>query len=115
MFSLIPDLYAMQPQGGGSGNEMTSQLVMFGAIFMIFFFLVIRPQQKKAKNLAKMIDNLKNGDEVITAAGIYGKIKKKYDEKDYMELEIAHNTVIRVQKSQVTAVVEKDSKEKSES
>lgn len=104
MFSLIPDLYAMQPQGGGGGNEMMSQLVMFGAIFMIFFFLVIRPQQKKAKDHAKMLDTLSAGDEVVTAAGIYGKVKKKYDEKDVVELEVAQNTVIKVQKAQITAL-----------
>ena len=81
---------------------MVSQLVMFGAIFGIFYFLVIRPQQKKAKEHAKMVDSLKTGDEVITSSGIYGKIKKTAEGKEYFELEIASGVVVKVIKSQIT-------------
>ncbi|OGG93258.1 MAG: preprotein translocase subunit YajC [Candidatus Lambdaproteobacteria bacterium RIFOXYD2_FULL_50_16] len=105
MFSLVPDLYAMAPKEGGKDPGMMGQLVLFGSIFLIFFFLVVRPQQKKAKAQAQMIDSLEVGDEVVTAAGIYGKIKKKYDDKDFVELEIAHNTVIKIKKDQLTALV----------
>jgi len=88
--------------GGGGNSEMVSQLVMFGAIFGIFYFLVIRPQQKKAKDHAKMVESLKVGDEVITASGIYGKIKKTAEAKEYFELEIASGVVVKVIKSQIT-------------
>ena len=104
MFSLIPDLYAMSPQKDQADPGMMNQLMLFGTIFMIFYFLVIRPQQKKAKAHGKLVDNMKVGDEVITSSGLYGKVKKKSDDQDFIELEIAQNTVIKVQKEQITSI-----------
>jgi preprotein translocase subunit YajC len=104
MFSIIPVLNAMTPQGGG-GAGMTGQLVLFGAIFLIFFMLVIRPQQKKAKRHREMISSLQKGDQIITAAGIHGKINKYFDDKDYMLLEIADKTIVKIQKNQVADVI----------
>ena len=68
-------LIAMAPQqnAGGSGN-MVSTLIMFGAIFAIFYFMIIRPQQKRAKEREKLISNLQKGDKVITTGGMYGTI-----------------------------------------
>lgn len=104
MFSLVPDLYAMAPQGGGGGGMM-GQIILFGSIFLIFFLLVIRPQQKKVKRHQQMLSNLNKGDQVITASGIYGRINKIFDDKDYMLIEIADKTVIKLQKGQVADVV----------
>jgi len=104
MFSFIPDLYAMSPQKGEGQADMMSQLMLFGSIFMIFYFLVIRPQQKKAKLQKNMIESIKVGDEVVTGAGFYGKVKKQPAEKDYVELEIAANTVVKIQKDQIVSV-----------
>jgi len=123
MFSLLPDLYAMSPQAGGAGGGgMMGQFALFGAIFVIFFFLVIRPQQKKVKQHKELVSSLQKGDQVITGSGIYGKINKYFDDKDYMLLEIAEKTIIKVQKSQVSDVVRAkaqkdiadDSKEKTD-
>lgn len=105
MFSLLPDLYAMSPQAGSGGGGMMGQFVLFGAIFVIFFFLVIRPQQKKVKKHKEMVTSLQKGDQVITASGIYGKINKYFDDKEYMLLEIADKTIIKVQKGQISDVV----------
>ncbi len=104
MFSLVPDLYAMSPQGAGGGG-MTGQLVLFGSIFLIFFFLVIRPQQKKVKKHQQMLSALKKGDQIITSSGIYGKINKYFDDKDFMLVEIADKIIIKLQKNQVADVV----------
>jgi len=104
MFSLIPDLHAMSPQQGEGQASMMSQLMLFGSIFMIFYFLVIRPQQKKAKEQAKMLEAIKVGDFVITAAGLHGTVKKTPADKDFLELEIAQNTVVKLQKDQITSV-----------
>lgn len=104
MFSLIPEAFAMS-QPAGSNPGMMGQFVLIGVIFAIFFLLVIRPQQKKAKELDKMRSGLSNGDKVITTAGIYGTVSKFYDNKDYLLLEIADKTVIKIQKSQISEVI----------
>jgi preprotein translocase subunit YajC len=105
MLSIIPELYAMTPQSGGDGGGMMGQFVLFGAIFLIFFLLVIRPQQKKAKKHREMVSTMSKGDRVVTASGIHGKINKYFDDKDYLMLEIAEKTIIKIQKNQVADVV----------
>lgn len=105
MLSLIPDLYAMSPQSGGGSSGMIGQIVLFGSIFLIFFLLVIRPQQKKVKKHQQMIQSLKKGDQIVTSSGIYGKINKYFDDRDYMLVEIADKTIIKLQKHQVADVV----------
>jgi len=104
MLSLVPDLHAMVPQTGGNPGMM-GQFALFGIIFLIFFLLVIRPQQKKAKKHREMIASVQKGDQVVTAAGIYGKISKYFDDREYMLLEIADKTVIKVQKTQIADVI----------
>ena len=104
MFSLIPDLYAMSPQSGGSPGMMR-QIILFGSIFLIFFLLVIRPQQKKVKKHNSMLQSLQKGDQIITSSGIYGKINKYFDDKEFMLVEIADKTIVKLQKNQVSDVV----------
>ncbi len=103
MFSLVPDLYAMaNPSDKSSGM---SSLIMFGLIFLIFFFLIIRPQQKKAKKHRLLLERVKKGDQVITGAGIYGTVTKVFDTKNYVLLEIADKTVIKILKNQISDVI----------
>ena len=104
MFSLIPSLYAMSPQKGQAESGMMGQLMLFGSIFLIFYLLVIRPQQKKAKAHTKLLEELKAGDDVITATGLYGKIKKKHADKDFVEIEIAPNTVVKIETKQIAGL-----------
>ena len=66
-------LIAMAPQGG-EGGSMVSTIIMFGAIFLIFYFMIIRPQQKKSKQREKLLSNLEKGDKVVTSGGIHGII-----------------------------------------
>ncbi len=105
MFSLIPDLYAMSPQSGGGSPGMMGQIILFGSIFLIFFLLVIRPQQKKVKKHQQLIAELQKGDQIVTSSGLYGKINKYFDDKDYMLVEIAEKTIVKLQKSQVANVI----------
>ena len=68
-------LFAMAPQGGeGGGSGLVSTLIMFGAIFLIFYFMIIRPQQKRSKEREKMLSNLEKGDKVVTSGGLHGII-----------------------------------------
>ena len=113
MFSLIPTVYAMAPQGGeAQGPGMAGQFALFGVIFLIFYLLVIRPQQKKAKDAQKMIESLQKGDQVVTQAGIYGKVNKFTGDKDYLHLEIAEKTIVKIKKAQIAEVIKKSNKPK---
>ncbi len=89
---------------GGQGSPMSS-LIMMGAIFAIFYFLMIRPQQKKQKELKALIDALKKGDEVLTASGILGRIKTL--DEQYVELEVSGNVVLKMQRNAVVNVLPK--------
>lgn len=69
-------LLAMAPpaDGQGGGGGMISTLIMFGAIFAIFYFMIIRPQQKRQKEHQKMLEALQKGDKVVMSGGIHGNI-----------------------------------------
>ncbi len=101
-------LIAMTPQGGEGGGQLMSTLIMFGAIFAIFYFMIIRPQQKRAKEREKLLSNLEKGDKVITSGGIHGVIAG-LDEKTVL-LQISENTKIKIDRSGIGTVLSKDSK-----
>jgi preprotein translocase subunit YajC len=68
-------LLAMAPQQGGQGGSgMIGTLIMFGAIFAIFYFMIIRPQQKKAKEREKLLSAVQKGDKVVLSSGLYGTV-----------------------------------------
>ena len=81
--------------------------VMMIAIFVVFYFFMIRPQQKKQKELQKQRDAIKKGDKVITAGGIYAVVKKV--EETSLLIEVDSNVTLRIDKNMVVAapVVEK--------
>ena len=81
---------------GGMGN-----IIMIVALIAIFYFFIIRPQSKKQKEIRKFRDSLKKGDRVVTAGGIYGKIREIEDEKNTIILEIAENVKIRIDKGSI--------------
>ncbi len=83
-------------QQGGGGME---GIIMLVIMFAIFYLLLIRPQQKRAKQHKELVENLKNGDQVVTAGGIHGKIAAVQD--DLVTLEIASNVRIKINRSSV--------------
>jgi preprotein translocase subunit YajC len=89
------------PQQGGGG----SFLIMMVVFFVIFYFMLMRPQMKQAKEHRKLIENLGKGDEVVTSGGVLGKIMEVGE--NFIVLEVASNTEIKVQKQSVTAVMPK--------
>lgn len=104
-------LAGAMPLGGAGGNAVLTQLVFFAAIFAIFYFLLIRPQQQKAKEQRTMLANLKRNDDVITAGGLYGKITALTDK--VVTLEIAPNVRVRVDRQQITSMVKASAAEDS--
>ena len=92
-----------QAGGPAQGDTMMSFLPII-AMFVVLYFVMIRPQMKKAKEHKSMLDALQKGDEVV-AVGILGKIAKITD--NYLSLEVAPNVTIQVQKQAVTMLLPK--------
>ena len=95
--------YAQTAGTGGFGSTFGS-LIPLLLIFAIMYFIIIRPQQKKAKEHNKMVSELKRGDQVLTQGGIIGKITKVKDESE-IEVEIASNTKVRMIKSTIVNIL----------
>ena len=100
---LITPAYA-QAAAAPFGSDLMAFLPMV-AIFVVFYFLLIRPQQKRAKETKTMLSALQKGDEVVTAGGIVGKISKLSE--GYATVEIAPNVEITVQRSAITLMLPK--------
>lgn len=91
-------LIAMAPAPGqDGGGSMISTLVMFGAIFAIFYFMIIRPQQKRAKEKEKLISGIQKGDKVITLSGIHGTVDTVEDKT--ILLKVSDNVKMKFEKS----------------
>lgn len=106
MLSFITNAYAQSasPKGG----DFMSTLVQAGPMILVFvvgFFFILRPQMKKQKELRALIDNLNTGDEVITAGGLMGKVSRVKDGN--IELQIAKDVEVQVQKSAISQVLPK--------
>ena len=93
----------MAPQGGDGGGSLISTLIMFGAIFAIFFFMIIRPQQKRAKEREKLLSNIEKGDKIVTSGGVHATIVG-IEEKTVL-IEIAPNVKIKIERSAIGSVV----------
>ena len=106
-----PMLMMMQaaPAGQPSGTAaFMIQMFPLLAIFVIFYFLMIRPQQRRVKEHQARISAVKKGDEVVTGGGIRGKVTKVSD--DEAEVEIAQGVKVRVVKSTITQVLTPNTK-----
>lgn len=96
------------PPGGGGGGGQSAIMNLVPLIFMfgIFYFLLIRPQQKKAKEHRALLDSLKKGDRVITAAGIHGKVTSI--DENIITLEVAPGVNIKVSKGFIASLNKQD-------
>lgn len=93
-------------QGQAQGGNFSFFLMMIG-LFAIFYFLVIRPQNKKQKEHRQMVEALAKGDEVVTAGGVLGKVAAVGEQ--FLEVEVADNVTIKVQRHTIAAVLPKGS------
>ncbi|MEL6219543.1 MAG: preprotein translocase subunit YajC [Pseudomonadota bacterium] len=101
----VSPAYAQTAGDAGAAGGLLG-IVPFILMFVIFYFFLIRPQQKRMKEHRKMVENLRRGDQVITAGGIYGKVTKVTDE-DEVRVQIADGVEIKLVKSTISAVVSK--------
>ena len=91
-------LSLLQAQAPATGNPFGT-VFMFGTIFLIFYFLLIRPQRKQQKSHDEMVKSLSRGDEVVTIGGIIGKIIHLTD--DRMTIKTADDTRLEIERSKV--------------
>ena len=102
----VTPAYAQAAGGAGGEPNFLMSMLPLVLIFVIFYFLLIRPQQKRQKEHKTMVENLRRNDQVVTAGGILGKVTK-VREDDTVEVEIAEGTKVRVQKATLSNVVSK--------
>ena len=85
-------------------NEALVSFLPLILIFVVFYFLLIRPQQKKMKEHKEMIDKIKRGDDIVTAGGIFAKVSRVIDENK-IEAQISSNVKIIISRPTITSVI----------
>ncbi len=100
--------YALGTQPGGGGGQGSSLMTFLPIIFIfvIFYFLLIRPQQKQKKEHQNLLSNLKVGDNVLTAGGIFGRVTGIKDDK--VTVEISDKVRVKVNRGHIAGVVKQD-------
>lgn len=99
-------LLAMAPPpdgSGGGGGSLISTLIMFGAIFAIFYFMIIRPQQKRAKEREKLLSAIQKGDKVVLTSGLYGTVAG-LEEKTCL-IDVGNNVKMKFDRSAIASVI----------
>jgi preprotein translocase subunit YajC len=102
---LIPPAYA---QSSAASNPLMTNVVQFAPlvlIFAVFYFLLIRPQQQRQRELRQALASLKRGDRVVTGGGIIGKVQKLREGSNEIEVEIAPNVTVTVLRETITSVL----------
>ena len=92
-----------QAAGAGDTNSMLMSLLPFALIFVIMYFLILRPQQKKVKDHAELVKNIRRGDTVVTTGGLVGKVTKVVDD-DQIEFEISDGVRVRQMRQMISSV-----------
>ena len=93
------------PMGGAAGDAGLINLLFLGGFVLIFYFLLIRPQNKRRKEHQALVSELSKGDEIVTAGGIVGLVNKVED--DFIKVQVGDNVEMRIQKTAVGATLPK--------
>ena len=100
---IISPAYA---QAAGGAGGLTS-LLPFLLIFVVFYFFLIRPQQKRAKEHREMVNNVKRGDKIVTSGGVLGTVSKSVEGQESVEVEIAKDVKVSVMRTMIADLREK--------
>jgi len=103
---LIAQAFAQEGAPAAGGADILTSLLPLLLIGVVFYFLLIRPQQKKAKEHRQMIENLRRGDRVVTSGGIVGTVTKVGDDGQ-VQLEIAEGVRVKVVRATISTVMDK--------
>ena len=107
MSFFISQAYADNGAAAQQANDPIMGMLFFVGMIVIFYFLLIRPQQKRAKEHRKLVEALGKGDEVVTSGGLMGKIVELGEQ--YMTVEIANNVQVKIQRQAISTVLPKGS------
>lgn len=108
MSFFISNAYAEAAPPAGGGLEF---LIMIGIFFVIMYFMIIRPQQKRVKDHKALLDGLKKGDEIVTNGGLLGKVTEMGE--NFVSIEVSENAEVQVQKQAVASVMPKGTMKKN--
>jgi preprotein translocase subunit YajC len=103
---LISTAYA-QAAGGASGGSAFASFIPIILIFVVFYFLLIRPNQKRMKDHQAMLSSIRRGDKVVTNGGIIGMVTKVIEDERELQVEIAENVRVRVRQDMIANVLGK--------
>lgn len=101
--NFITPAFAQAAGGATGGADVLMQLAPFGIILVIMYFLILRPQQQRAKQHRDMVTNIRRGDTVVTNGGLIGKVTKTIDDNE-VEIEIAANVRVRQSRTAIAEV-----------
>lgn len=104
MSFFISPAYAAGAAPAGGGFEL---IIMVAIFAIIFYFMIFRPQSKRAKEQRNLLSSLAKGDEVLTSGGIIGRITKISDDNEYLQLSLSEDTTIVIKKDFISAVLPK--------
>jgi len=95
----------MQPSTGGASGSggMMSTLIMFGLIIAIFYFMILRPQQKRQKERGSLLESLKKGDKIVTIGGMHGSVVG-IEEKTIL-VQVAENIKLKFERSAIASII----------
>jgi preprotein translocase subunit YajC len=99
----ITPAFAQAAGAAGDTNSMLMSLLPFAMIFVIMYFLILRPQQRKAKEHTNLVKNIRRGDTVVTNGGLVGKVTKVVDDEQ-IEMEISDGVRIRQMRQMIATV-----------
>lgn len=100
---MFTQAFAQTAGATGGSADIIMQMAPFGAILVIMYFLLLRPQQRKAKAHQELVANVRRGDTVVTTGGLIGKVTKAVDAAE-IELEIAPNVRVRLARQMISEV-----------
>ena len=109
----ITPAFAQAAAAGGDTNSMLMSLLPFALIFVIMYFLILRPQQKKVKDHAELVKNIRRGDTIVTTGGMVGKVTKVVDDEQ-IEFEISDGVRVRQMRTMIAGVRTKGEPAKGE-
>ncbi|MGU3360734.1 preprotein translocase subunit YajC [Methylobacterium sp. M6A4_1b] len=101
---MITPAFAQGATSAAGGADIALQVVPFVLIFVIMYFLILRPQQRRVKEHQNLVKNVRRDDTVVTSGGIVGRVTKVADEASEIEVEIAPNVRVKVVRTMITEV-----------
>jgi preprotein translocase subunit YajC len=101
--NFITPAFAQTAGGAAGGADVLMQMAPFGIILIIMYFLILRPQQQRAKAHQDMVSNVRRGDTIVTNGGLIGKVTKAIDDSE-IEMEIAPNVRVRQSRAAIAEV-----------